>query len=203
MTIEANRFLVRLKECKKIAAVKKPKQLELAVKYKDRLSGVFILTGNINLIKKYVELLRKEGLPTFVHIEKIKGLSNDKDGLDYIESFVKPTGIVTTKPSLIAAAKKRKLLTVQRIFMIDTEIIENLPELLEKNRPDIIEIMPARIPEIIQEIKEYTDNIPLITGGLLTEKQHAIKAIEHGAVAVSTSNVQVWKMDLTRELQFL
>ncbi|WP_100407405.1 glycerol-3-phosphate responsive antiterminator [Bacillus solitudinis] len=193
---ELKEFLSSLDTHKKIAAIKTPKQIETVIKFKDRIGGVFLLTGNVNVIKEYVDLLKNEGLPTFVHIEKIKGLSNDSDGLDFIANYVKPTGIVTTKPSLIVSARKRKLLTVQRIFMIDTEIIENLPMLLEKNKPDIIEIMPARIPEIITELKKFIKEIPIITGGLLTKEQHAIEALKHGAVAVSTSNLEVWKSEL-------
>lgn len=189
-------IFTRIAETKKIAAVKTPKHIDLVLKLREQIGSVFLLTGNINVIKHYVEVLIEAGLPTFVHIEKIKGLSNDSDGLDFIANYVRPTGIVTTKPSLIASAKKRQLLTVQRIFMIDSEILVNLPVQLERNKPDIIEIMPARIPEILAEIKTFTKDVPIITGGLLTEKEHAEAALAHGALAVSTSNRDVWKADL-------
>lgn len=188
-------FFERLGTHKKIAAIKTPKGLEEAIKYKDRISAVFLLMGNILTIKNYVELFQKEGLPVFVHIEKIGGLSINSEGLDFIANYIKPLGIVTTKPNVISMAKKRKLMTVQRIFMIDTEVYDYAKQ-MDKAEVDLIEIMPSRLPHVIQSLSREMDT-PLITGGLLTEKEHAQEALACGALAVTTSSSNVWKADLT------
>ncbi|RSL30635.1 glycerol-3-phosphate responsive antiterminator [Salibacterium salarium] len=182
----------RLYQHKKIAAIKKPKDMEKVIEYRDRISAVFLVTGNIITVKKYVEELRKYGLPSFVHIEKIGGLSLDKDGLDLVARYVRPLGIVTTKPKLLNKAKKRGLLTIQRVFLIDSEVYDHVCEIVESNYPDYIEIMPSRLPSLIKEISKQV-SIPIITGGLLSEKEHALQALENGAQAVSTSNPSVWK----------
>ena len=56
-----------------------------------------------------------------------------------------------------------------------------------------MEILPGIIPTIIREITEKTD-IPLIAGGLIRSKQDVIQALQAGAIAVSTSCQEVWKM---------
>ncbi|HZH62772.1 MAG TPA: glycerol-3-phosphate responsive antiterminator [Metabacillus sp.] len=192
-------FFERLSNYKKIAAVKDSKYIETVIKHKDKISAVFLMTGNILSVKQYVDLFKREGLPVFVHIEKIGGLSMNVEGLEFISHYVKPLGIVTTKPGLVVQAKKLKLMVIQRVFMIDTEVYNNIIESIEKNRADIIEIMPSRLPYLIQSISKQI-NKPLITGGLLSEKAHAKEAIESGAAAVTTSNIDVWKADLTDDV---
>ncbi len=189
-------FHERLTAYQKIAAVKEPSSIEKAIKYKNKISAVFLMTGNIMSVKQYVDLFKKEGLPVFVHIEKIGGLSLNNEGLEFIANYVKPLGIVTTKPGLVIKAKKLKLLVIQRVFMIDTEVYKHMIESVDQNGADIIEIMPSRLPHIIQLLSKQI-NKPLITGGLLSEKAHALEALENGAVAVTTSNLDVWKADLT------
>ncbi|MFC0472423.1 glycerol-3-phosphate responsive antiterminator [Halalkalibacter kiskunsagensis] len=196
MSPEAKRFLMRLQKQKMIAAIKKPKQIEEAIEKSENLSGVFLLTGTITVIKQYVDQFKAIGLPAFVHVEKVRGLSNDNEGIDFIANYVRPTGIVSTKPSQIIAARKRGLVTIQRVFLIDTEIIENLQSMIDKTNPTMIEIMPARIPSLIPEIKKVTNGLPIITGGLVSSRQHAVEALDYGATALSTSECKLWKEDL-------
>lgn len=189
-------FFDRLAEHRKIAAIKYPKHIEKAVRLKNRISGVFLLTGNISVIKGYVDYFKSEGLPVFIHLDKIGGLNADNEGIDFIANYVKPTGIVTTKPSLIIKAKKRGLLTVQRVFVIDSEVVENVITMMDIHKPDILEIMPARIPDVIKSLKEKI-SVPIVTGGLLSEEEQAYEMLAGGAMGISTSNTNVWKADLS------
>ncbi|WP_209120991.1 glycerol-3-phosphate responsive antiterminator [Alkalihalobacillus sp. BA299] len=189
-------FFERLKFHKKIAAIKSPRHIETAIKNKNSLSGVYLLTGSITVIKSYVNVFKKENLPVFVHIEKIGGLSVDHEGMNYLAKSVMPTGIVTTKPNNIIHARKCGLLTIQRVFAIDSEVIENLVAKVDINKPHLVEIMPARVVEIITLLKNEM-NVPIISGGLIKEREHAVNSLKAGAVAISTSNVEVWKEDIS------
>jgi glycerol uptake operon antiterminator len=193
----ASRFFERLADQRKIAAIKRPGDIEKALKYKDRISAVFLMTGNIMSVKGFVDEFKKEGLPVFVHIEKIGGLSLNNEGLDFIAHYVKPLGIVTTKSGLIPKAKKRKLMVIQRVFMIDTEVYDHVIESADENQADLIEIMPSCLPHIIESLSKTLD-VPVLTGGLLTEDVHAKEALDCGAAAVTTSAKGIWKADLTR-----
>lgn len=183
---------------KLVAAVKEEKHIERALNTK--LSGVFLLTGNIGVIKRYVDLYKSLNIFVFVHIEKIGGISFDKEGLEFVANFVKPNGIITTKNSLIKLAKKFGLLTIQRCFMIDTDAFKKTMEISQEIRPDFIELMPALMPEIIEEFTKVTE-VPVICGGLIKESKHMVNAIKSGAIAVSTGNPSLWDTDLITKLE--
>lgn len=192
VNIEGEAFFKRLDTHRMVASIKEPKQIEIALSLKNRLSGVFLLTGHIGVIKGYVDLFKSHQLPVFLHLEKIGGLSTDSYGLDFLAKVINPTGIITTKTNVVKIAKKMGLFTIQRFFLIDTEGLENISKSLSQIEPDIIEVMPARIPEMIGGIKTFT-SIPIITGGLLFERSHIMECLKHGASAVSLSKTELWR----------
>ncbi len=184
-------FTRRLKEDRLIASIKDPKSLDMFLK--TNIQSAILLTGNISVIKRYVELLKKNNRFVFLHIEKIPGISYDREGLKFIAKFVNPTGIVTTKSSLIQLAKREGLITIQRLFLVDTEAVENGLHSVAEIQPHALEIMPALIPEMIAKLKNET-NLPIITGGLIQEQRHIDAALKSGAVAVSTGRPWLWKV---------
>jgi glycerol uptake operon antiterminator len=175
-----------------VASIKAPKQIEAAVALRNQLSGVFLLTGHIGVIKGYVDLFKQHEMPVFLHLEKIGGLSTDPYGLEYIANGIKPTGVITTKTNVVKMAKRLGLITIQRFFLVDTEGLDNIAKSLQQIEPDIIEVMPARIPQMVEKVQAFT-SIPLITGGLLSEKSHALECLRYGATGVSSSNPELWR----------
>ncbi|BFT73959.1 glycerol-3-phosphate responsive antiterminator [Paenibacillus sp. P36] len=195
---EGGMFFERLSTHRMVASIKEPKQIEIALSLKHQLSGVFLLTGHIGVIKGYVDLFNKHQLPVFLHLEKIGGLSTDSYGMDYLAKVIKPTGIITTKTNVVKTAKKMGLLAIQRFFLVDTEGVENIFKSLAQVEPDIIEVMPARIPQMIGEIKKFT-TLPIITGGLVYERSQVMDGFKHGATAVSASKTDLWREIYTTE----
>ncbi len=187
-------FEERLKKHKLIAAIKEPKSIERAIKYKDHISAVILMTGNILNVKQYVDVLQSEGLPVIMHVEKIGGLQVDQYGIDFIADYIKPFAIVTTKSSIIKRAKSKGMFVIQRVFLIDTEVYDHLLESLDHLQADIVEIMPSRAPDFLEKLSEVSQ-VPVITGGLLATAEHAKEALERGAAAVTTSNTKLWKLD--------
>lgn len=181
----------RLSMHKMVASIKEPKQIEIALSLRHRLSSVFLLTGHIGVIKGYVDLFKNHHVPVFLHLDKIGGLSTDSYGLEYLAKAIRPSGIITTKTNVVKIAKKLNLFTIQRFFLVDTEGLYNISKSLNQIKPDIIEVMPARIPEMIGEIKKFT-SLPIITGGLLFERGHVMDCFKHGATAVSSSKSELW-----------
>ena len=188
-------FEERLKNHKLIAAIKEPKSIEKAIKYKENIGAVILMTGNILTVKQYVDVLQKEGLPVILHVEKIGGLQVDHYGIDFIIQNVKPFAIVTTKSSIIKKAKSKGMFVIQRIFLIDTEVYNNFLDSVDHLQSDMVEIMPCRAPDFLEKLAKVSP-IPIITGGLLTTPFHVKEALEHGAAAVSTSNTDLWKLNL-------
>ncbi|MFC4808845.1 glycerol-3-phosphate responsive antiterminator [Paenibacillus sp. GCM10023250] len=185
-------FLEGLAAHRMIASIKDPRHIETALTLNRQLSGVFLLTGHIGVVKGYVDVFKAHGLPVFLHLEKIGGLSTDNYGLDYLAKVIKPTGIISTKTNVVKTAKKLGLLTVQRFFLVDTEGLENIAKSLAQSEPDVVELMPARIPDMIGRVKSFTA-LPIITGGLLYERSQAEECLHHGAAAISASRPELWR----------
>lgn len=173
-----------------IISVKEAKHLEKALDSKKHI--VFLLTGNISVLKTYVDVLKKNDSQVFLHLEKIGGLHCNREGLEFIANHIQPTGIISTKNNVIKEAKKLNLITIQRVFLIDTDALKQGIKSILETRPDAVEIMPARIPTMVKKIQAET-NIPIISGGLLENKEQMLVMLGHGARAVSTGNPMLWK----------
>lgn len=88
--------------------------------------------------------------------------------------------------------KTKKVLAIQRIFLLDSHALEKSYQLIEKTEPDCIEVIPGAMPHIIREVKERTGK-PIYAGGLIRTVDDVERALEAGAVSVTTSNKDLWK----------
>lgn len=70
---------------------------------------------------------------------------------------------------------------------------ENIQKQMGIARPDMIEILPGLMPKIIRRISRLV-KVPVIAGGLISEKEDVVAALAAGATAVSTTNPSVWEM---------
>ena len=131
------------------------------------------------------------GKMIFIHIDLIDGFSRDATALSYIYEEIRPDGIISTKNSQLKTAKQLGLLTVQRLFIIDSLAIETTVKASVSINPDAIEIMPGIMPRITKKLSSQLD-IPVIVGGLISEKDDIKNALESGAKGVSTSDADLW-----------
>ena len=60
-------------------------------------------------------------------------------------------------------------------------------------RPDALDILPGLMPPMIRRVREQT-GLPVLTGGLITQKAEILQALEAGALAISTTDPAVWSM---------
>lgn len=179
-----------------IASVTKENQLEKVLKYKDNLKAVFILTGNFINIKEYVKLYQSNGIDVYIHVEKIKGLKLDDFGFKYIKQMIQPEGIITTKMSHVKLAKKNDIFVIQRFFLADHDMKENIINTAKVSQPDMLEMMPTITSFLIESIQSEV-KIPIIMGGLVDSETYLTQALEDGALGVSTANKAMWKREFT------
>lgn len=132
------------------------------------------------------------GKKIIIHADLIHGLKTDNFAADFLCNEIKPAGIISTRSNMILKAKKSGIIAIQRIFLIDTIALEKSYSLIEKTVPDYIELLPGVIPKMIEEVHQRT-NIPVITGGLIRETSEIKDAIAAGAVAITTSDKELWK----------
>ena len=63
----------------------------------------------------------------------------------------------------------------------------------ESVHPDMIEVLPGVMPKVIRRICQNS-RVPVIAGGLISDKEDIIAALNAGAVSISTTNQTVWFM---------
>ena len=174
-----------------IAAVNNLEKLDFAIQSPCEI--IFLLTGSIFNLKEIVEKVKKADMDIYVHIHLIEGFSRDTVALKYISEKIKPDGIITTKSNLIKKAKNMNIFAIQRLFMLDSLSLETGINSVYSTRPDAIEIMPGIMPKIIKRVHDKT-RIPVIAGGLISDKEDVIGCLKAGAVGISTSKEEIWDM---------
>ena len=182
-------MLELLEESPIIAAIKSWEGLEKSLKSECKV--VFVLFGTICDIDQIVARIKDAGKVAIVHVDMIQGLSSKRVAVDFIAHNTRADGIISTKNTLVEHAKEMGLYAIQRTFVVDSIALDTLKKQIEMFRPDAVEIMPGVMPKILKIMREYTD-IPLIAGGLLSDKKDVMAAFEAGADAISATNEAVW-----------
>lgn len=172
-----------------IAAVKDEEGLEKSLRTDCRI--IFILYGNICSLTTIVERIKNRDKLAIVHADLVQGLSAKIEAIDYIKNNTKADGILSTKGNLVKHAADIGLIGILRNFIIDSMAMENVKKQVELAQPDMIEIMPGIMPEIIEKLKNEI-KLPLIAGGLISDKKDVIAALSAGADAVSTTKEELW-----------
>lgn len=178
-----------------IAAVKSDAGLQAAVEMEE-IQVIFVLYGDVCTIPEILEKIKAAGKKAMVHIDLIAGLSAKEISVEFIARQTRADGIITTKPALVRRAKELGIFAVLRFFVIDSlalKNIENLEMQCGTSRPDFIEVLPEVMPKVLGRIAKVS-RIPMIAGGLITEKEDVIAALSAGAIAVSSTNQDVWNL---------
>ncbi|QKY69909.1 glycerol-3-phosphate responsive antiterminator [Lentibacillus sp. CBA3610] len=172
-----------------LPAIKTMKDFEKVLD-SDHQTIVFLET-RLAQLKSLIKYSRQADKQILVHFDLIQGLKADEYGMEYIIRHIKPDGIISTRGNIIKLAKKHDLLAIQRMFLLDSMAVDHNLKLIDRFQPDCIELLPGLIPDIIEHIHSQT-KIPVIAGGLVRNKEEVSSALDAGAVAVSTSNTELW-----------
>ena len=178
-----------------LPTVKSDAGLQAAVEMEE-IQVIFVLYGDVCTIPEILERIKAAGKKAMVHIDLIAGLSAKEISVEFIARQTRADGIITTKPALVRRAKELGIFAVLRFFVIDSlalKNIENLEMQCGTSRPDFIEVLPGVMPKVLGRIAKVS-RIPMIAGGLITEKEDVIAALSVGAIAVSSTNQDVWKL---------
>jgi glycerol uptake operon antiterminator len=167
------------------------KEFELFLKSSFEI-GVF-LDMHISQLKNISMMAKQNGKKMIYHVDLIHGIKNDEYATEYICQEFKPYGLISTKASVIQKAKQKGVIAVQRIFLIDSHALEKSYKLIEKTRPDFIEVLPGAMPAMITEVKERVKT-PILAGGLIRSVEEVENALNAGADAITTSKRELWNV---------
>ncbi|WEG13812.1 glycerol-3-phosphate responsive antiterminator [Pullulanibacillus sp. KACC 23026] len=154
-----------------------------------------ILDSHIARLQPIIKMARKHAKKVLLHADLINGLKSDEHAAEFLCQEIRPDGLISTRGSVLQVAKRKKLLAIQRIFLLDSLSIETSFRTFDKVKPDLVELLPGVVPNMIKEVSQRT-NVPLIAGGLIRTEQDVRMAIQAGATAITTSNKKLWRLSI-------
>ena len=182
-------FKDALEDSPVIAAIKDEHGLKECLKSDIRV--VFILYGDICNISSIVRRIHEAGRFAVVHVDLIAGLAGKEVAVDFIRNTTEADGIISTRPNLIRRAKELGLFAILRVFVIDSMALDNIARETAMVTPDVIEILPGVMPKIIRRLAASV-RVPIVAGGLISDKEDIVGALAAGALAVSSTNAALW-----------
>ncbi|RCW62083.1 MULTISPECIES: glycerol-3-phosphate responsive antiterminator [Halanaerobium] len=175
-----------------IPAVREIKDLERAMNI-EKAVLIFLLTGSIFDLKKSMELAHASDKILMVNIDLVSGIAHDREGIKYLAENNLCDGIISTKGYLIKEASRHGLMTVQRVFLLDSASLLSAEKSLNPQTVDAVEILPGiAAPYFINRQKKSRYDYPVIAGGLIKSMEEVADLKEKGIFAVSTSDYKLW-----------
>ncbi|HIS92163.1 MAG TPA: glycerol-3-phosphate responsive antiterminator [Candidatus Alectryocaccomicrobium excrementavium] len=173
-----------------IAAVRDESALEAAVD--SQCVAVFFLGGSILSLPGWVEKAKRAGKAAFAHVDLLQGVKADAAALEWCKQAMPLDGVISTRAPLLKAARGVGLMTIQRLFLVDSSSLATGIRLMRATPPDMVEVLPGLVSKAIRTLKLELGR-PVIAGGMITEAEEAGRALQAGAIAVSTSQRSLWK----------
>ncbi len=157
------------------------------------VAAVFILGGTISNLKDMVTRAHDGNKYAFLHIDLAEGLGRDDAAVEWCVRELRVDGVISTRPSLIRRASELGVITVQRLFVMDSPSFEHGKRLLRATPPEMAEVLPGIAPKAVKQLCAALDK-PVIAGGMISEKSEILDALNAGAIAVSVSDERLWKL---------
>lgn len=189
MALTTEEFMEATAACPVIPAIKNDEWLEACLKSDSDI--IYVIYGDICNIADIVQTIKNAGKKAIVHVDLIVGLAAKEICVDFIKKYTLADGIISMKPAMIKRANELGMFTIQRFYTMDALTYANVVKHVKNCNPDVVEILPAGLTKIIHYLLEDIDK-PMVASGLILDKDDVMGALKVGAVAVSTTNREVW-----------
>lgn len=154
------------------------------------------IVANVDLRKlhRVVAALTKADKYVIVNIDSCDGLSQDKGGVEYLAD-IGVTSLVSTRVATIQRGNRAGLVTMQKVFVTDRSTWPRSVKALEQSDPNLVQLMPA--PMLARLSAQDRKALPpIVASGFVCNEADVLAILGGGAVAVSTSDTELWNLDL-------
>lgn len=182
-------FLNALKQRPVIASARDLQQVERAAA--SEVPAIFLLGGSILNLKALSDCARAGGKRVFIHLDLLGGLGRDVAAVEWCAQHIEPDGMISTRAPLLKRASELGLLTIQRLFVMDSSSLRHGINLFRTYAPDMLEVLPGLVPKAITLLRQEVGK-PIIAGGMITQPGEVAQALAAGAAGVSTSVEALW-----------
>lgn len=178
-----------------IPALRHPEEWEKVLQLGGGVSWTFLLGGALDAVAEATSLLQRRGIHVFVHVDLLRGLSHDQEGLSFLKGYADPAGIISTHSAMINHGNKLGFLTIQRLFLLDSQSIHTGIQQVLSTHSDAVEILPGILPDVTRQMVRQLP-CPVIAGGLITTEAEIKATLAAGASAISTSSPHLWSLEM-------
>lgn len=157
-----------------------------------RARAVLVSSGNIFNVCDCCLQLREHGKIVLVHIDLIGGLGRDQAAVRFLKEKAQAQGIVSPSGQVVTAGRKEGLITIHRLFALDSPSLDTGLKVLAQSRADFIEVLPGvALSQVAGVLRRHLTQ-PLIAAGLIRTVRDVKAALRAGSVAVDTSAEHLW-----------
>ncbi|BBL78516.1 transcriptional regulator [Rubrobacter xylanophilus] len=182
-------FLEALRRRPVVPAVRGPEGLLERALAGDH-AAIFALGGDVFQTLELLSGTRRRPL-VCVNVDTVGGIAADQSGVKFLAGRVE--GVISTHRHIVELARGAGLITIQRLFAIDSGAVERGLKLIRRAAPDCVEILPGlAYPEIADEYHRALSQ-PALAGGLIRDPETVRAILAAGATAVSTSDPSLWE----------
>ena len=142
--------------------------------------------GDIRTIEGILGLIHKKGKNALLHLDSVKGVAKDKEGIEYL-SVIGAEAIITMRSQNIRTIRESGMIAVLGSFLVDSSAVTQTLKNAAACSPDAILIMPMTVPRYVYEQLKKA-NLPLLAGGMGAEHQDIQNVIDYGASGCIITN---------------
>lgn len=183
-------FVERLRAFPCCAAVKSADQLDAALD--GRAGAVFILRGNGLELATQVRRVHAAGKVAAVHLDLIDGLTSDVAGVRWLIRC-HADAIISSHGQAVRAVKAGHRVAIQRLLCVSRAAVDHGLAAIGRAEPDIVELLPGAILPSVADLVLPRITVPLLAGGFIRDASDVRRALQSGAMAVTTSERALWR----------
>ena len=153
---------------------------------------VWLLYGTPLTLGDIVRQVRSAGKLPVANLDLLTGFAQDADAVELLAAQG-IAGVVSTRQSVLRAARAQGIIAVQRTFVVDSIAVGNITRSLQHFIPDAIELLPAAAaPLCLSALQSTQPELPVIATGLVTTMRQVEELTHFGVCSIATSDVSLW-----------
>jgi glycerol uptake operon antiterminator len=153
---------------------------------------VWLLYGTPLTLPEITRQVRDAGKLPVANLDLLTGFAQDADGIEFLAAEG-IAGVVSTRQSVLRAARAQGMIAVQRTFIVDSIAVGNIIRALQHFLPDAVELLPAAaVPLCVPTLRGAQPQVPIIATGLVTNMRQVDDLVRCGVSSVATSDRSLW-----------
>lgn len=125
---------------------------------------VCLKMGDINSLVSIISNIRKHNRKVMLHLDSIKGIGKDKEGLRWLKR-IGTDAVITMKSQQIKMIREQNLYAILGSFLVDSASVNQTLLNIRTHKPDAVLIMPITVPNSVYETL-HTEHTCILAGGL-------------------------------------